>query len=90
VAETKSTCKETFKLAQAPGVGHPGAKQDKLCPMKSKVNVNCFELQSTSRRVPKGLIGYRCTADVKVAGHQGSCLLDTGSQFTLWEVSLLS
>lgn len=87
MAETGSICKEAFKLAPVPGVGHPGAKQDQICPAKSELPVNCSELRSTSRRVPKGLIGSRCTADVRVAGHQGSCLLDTGSQVTTIPVS---
>lgn len=87
MAETEFIWKEAFKLTSVPGVGHPGAKQDQLCPAKSKLPVNCSELQSTSTRVPKGLIGSRCTADIKVAGHQGSCLLDTGSQVTTIPVS---
>lgn len=90
VAETKSIFKEAFKLAPGPGVGHPGAEQDQLCPAKKKLPVHCSELQSTSsikKRVPKGLVGSRCTADIIVAGHQGSCLLDTGSQVTTIPVS---
>lgn len=87
MAETEPIFKEAFKLASVPGVGHPGAEQDQLCPAKSKLPVNCSELQSTSKRVPKGLIGSRCTADIKVAGHQSSCLLDTGSQVTTIPVS---
>lgn len=34
------------------------------------------------KRLPKGLIGSRCTAEVNVAGQTCLCLLDTGSQVT--------
>lgn len=87
MAETKPICKGGFKLAAVPGVGHPGAELDQLCPAKSKLPASCSELLSTSKRVPKGLVGSRCTADVAVGGHQGTCLLDTGSQVTTIPVS---
>lgn len=82
MAKTTSICEKPFKLAPVPGGGHPGAEQDQPCPVKSKMSVSCSELQSASKRIPKGLIGSRCTADIKIAAKQSSCLLDTGSQVT--------
>lgn len=61
---------------------------DKSCPTCAKKPVQCAELQSgLKNRVPKGLVGSRCTAKVNVAGQTWSCLLDTGSQVTTIPVS---
>ncbi|XP_061757227.1 uncharacterized protein LOC133553245 [Nerophis ophidion] len=38
-------------------------------------------------RLPKGLVGSRCTANIKIAGEEFNCLLDTGSQVTTIPVS---
>lgn len=38
-------------------------------------------------RLPKGLVGSCCTANIKIAGEEFNCLLDTGSQVTTIPVS---
>lgn len=42
-------------------------------------------MQSRSRsnhKVPQGLVGSRCTAEITINGQKSFCLLDTGSQVT--------
>lgn len=71
-------------------MGHTGTVQDPYCPAKKRSAV-CAELQQPSSgpttRLPKGLIGSRCTAEVNISGHTYQCLLDTGSQVTTIPVS---
>ncbi|XP_061895853.1 uncharacterized protein LOC133645081 isoform X1 [Entelurus aequoreus] len=38
-------------------------------------------------QLPKGLVGSRCIANIKIAGEEFNCLLDTGSQVTTIPVS---
>lgn len=62
---------------------------DQTCPT-SKKPVRCVEMQSRlkmKKRLPKGLVGSRCTTKVTVAGQTCPCLLDTGSQVTTIPVS---
>ncbi|CAI5692272.1 unnamed protein product [Oreochromis niloticus] len=51
------------------------ASPKKRASLKSHTRTDSFDL-------PKGLIGTKSTAQVKVNGHTVSCLLDTGSQVT--------
>uniref|UniRef100_A0A3B3BNF8 Gypsy retrotransposon integrase-like protein 1 n=1 Tax=Oryzias melastigma TaxID=30732 RepID=A0A3B3BNF8_ORYME len=64
-------CKEQadVKLNPAPAVGHSGAAATR------RPNNKDFQL-------PRGLIGTRSTAHVKINGQLFNCLLDSGSQVT--------
>lgn len=50
----------------------------------SKITVQCAELQHprprATTKLPRGLVGSRCTVEVTITGHNYLCLLDTGSQ----------
>lgn len=39
-------------------------------------------VRSHIAQVPKGLVGTKCTAQIRIAGRNCTCLLDTGSQVT--------
>lgn len=56
------------------------------CPNK-KEPVTCQELTQITSAVPtglpKGLVGSKCTAIVKIAGKDCNCLFDTGSQVNM-------
>lgn len=70
-------------------MGHTGTAQDPPCPAK-KNTVHCADQQTRpgpTIKLPHGLIGSRCTAEVEIAGHVHQCLLDTGSQVTTIPVS---
>lgn len=87
MAETKYSW--TFKLASVPAEGQSGTVPDQPRPVKKKL-VQCAEVYSSIRpkkRLPKGLVGSRCTAEVTVAGQPCQSLLDTGSQVTTISVS---
>lgn len=64
---------------------------DPNCPAPMKTTVQCEELQNprprVSAKLPRGLVGSRCTAEVDIADHHCQCLLDTGSQVTTVPVS---
>ncbi len=59
-----------------------------------KRTVQCEELQHlgtrATGRLPRGLVGSRCTADIRVMGHNCRCLLDTGLQVTTVPVSFFN
>ncbi|KAK7881018.1 hypothetical protein WMY93_030607 [Mugilogobius chulae] len=66
-----------------------GAVQDPHCPAK-KTTVHRADLQTSpgsTAKLPRGLVGSRCTAEISIAGHTHLCLLDTGSQVTTIPVS---
>lgn len=87
MAETKHLW--TFKLVSAPAEGQSGVVLDQTCPTSNKP-VQCVEMQSSlkmKKRLPKGLVGSRCTTKVTVAGQTCPYLLDTGSQVTTIPVS---
>lgn len=70
--------------------GRPGTNEDPQCPASLRP-VKCVKLnqsvQANKSRLPKGLIGSKCTAQVRIAGQECQCLLDTGSQVTTIPVS---
>lgn len=73
-------------------MGHTGTLQDPHCPAKNQKQhiVHCADHQTRSglnTKLPCGLVGSRCTAEVDIAGHTHQCLLDTGSQVTTLPVS---
>ncbi|KAG1953791.1 interleukin-1 receptor accessory protein-like 1-A [Pimephales promelas] len=56
-----------------------GTRSQKQSPKQQPVtNVD----NGNSLKLPDGLIGMRCTAQVRVEGKEVNCLLDTGSQVT--------
>lgn len=65
-----------------------GANQK--CPAEIKCK-QCANKQSGAKnpavKLPKGLVGSRCTAIVNIAGIGCNCLLDTSSQVTTIPVS---
>ena len=60
------------------------------CPAEIK-RKRCANKQSTAKnsiaKLPKGLVGSRCTAVVNIAGNDFNCLLDTGLQVSTIPVS---
>lgn len=49
---------------------------------KQRANLKQSYMKKPTYNLPKGLVGSKCTALVKIAGVDYSCLLDTGSQVT--------
>ena len=90
MAEVKCIFQTVVKLDAVPVVGRTGTVVDPQCPNK-KNRVKCQEMSQTTPAVPsqlpKGLVGSRCTANIKIAGQDFNCLLDTGSQVTTIPVS---
>lgn len=90
MAKIPPPVKTVFKLGPVPVTGRTGTVGDPKCPNK-KETVQCEELTQITpvmtSRLPKGLIGSRCTAKVKIADQECNCLLDTGSQVTTIPVS---
>lgn len=90
MAEAQSSSKTTFKLSPVPVAGRTGTDADPQSPNESYVN--CYEatqpFPAVPTRLPKGLIGSRCTASITIADKEFNCLLDTGSQVTTIPVSV--
>lgn len=80
-----------FKLNRVPVEGQTGTAEDRQCPTK-QMSVTCTNQSHSTpteiTRLPKGLIGSKCTGQVKIAGQEFSCLLDTGSQVTTIPISI--
>ena len=80
-----------FKLDRVPVEGQTGTAADRQRPTKQKPMACSNKSHSTpnnATQLPKGLIGSKCTGQVKIAGQEFSCLLDTGSQVTTIPVSI--
>lgn len=92
MAEDQYFDQTTFKLGSVPVVGRTGTDVDPQCPTTKKRHVSCHEvtpiISTVPSRIPKGLIGFRCTANLKIVGEELPCLLDTGSQVTTIPVSV--
>ena len=90
MAEIKHYSKTSFKLESVPVVGRTGTVVDPQCP-NQKNHIRCHKVTQTTpavpARLPKGLVESRCTTNVKIAGEEFTCLLDTGSQVTTIPVS---
>lgn len=90
MAEIRHSFKTSFKLKSVPVVGRTGTVVDPQCPNRRN-HVECHEVTQTippvPARLPKGLVGSRCTANIKIAGEEFDCLFDTGSQVTTIPVS---
>ncbi|KAK7906795.1 hypothetical protein WMY93_015407 [Mugilogobius chulae] len=69
-----------------------GAKRDQTRPKKEKKSVKCAEMSQSKKsmpnRLPKGLVGSKCSSVISIAGRPHHCLLDTGSQVTTVPVSV--
>lgn len=78
---SKQQHKTRFKLEPVPVVGQPGTEILK-CPPKTKTSTqsHCSKMEIT--KLPKGLIGEKCIAQVTISGQECNCLIDTGSQVT--------
>lgn len=72
------------KLGSVPVEGQTGTKINHTCPKpNAKQNTSSYSHSTKYRsKIPKGLIGEKCTSNVTVSGVNCNCLLDTGSQVT--------
>lgn len=78
---TEWLCRPTsFKLTATPVAGQTGV-QSNTSPFTSKPKVK-RQLKGQPRRLPRRLVGSKCTAEVLVAEKKVYCLLDSGSQVT--------
>ena len=78
-----------FKLLAAPVAGQTGTKREVKCPRKNKKVANKrASAETSSSRLPPGLVGTKCTAQVNIEGKEVNCLLDTGSQVTTIPLSI--
>lgn len=81
--------KEPFKLKPVPVKGRTGTVSVKSCPAVNTKDQNAKAdcAKKLVGRLPKGLVGSKCTANVSIAGINSHCLLDSGSQVTTIPVS---
>ena len=70
------------KLKTVPVVGQTGTETAQCPKRKRCVKINMSSAKNSVTKLPKGLIGSRCTAVVNIAGIDFNCLMDTGSQVT--------
>lgn len=82
----------TFKLEAVSVTGRTGTGASQSCPaeVEHKCGVELKQSNATTTkkyRLPKGLVGSKCTAVVNIAGIDCNCLLDTGSQITIVSTS---
>ncbi|KAK7933739.1 hypothetical protein WMY93_004635 [Mugilogobius chulae] len=71
--------------------GRTETAADQQCPNTQPAMKCIHKKHSTStesNRLPRGLIGSRCTGRVSIAGADFQCLLDTGSQVTTIPISI--
>lgn len=69
-------CPKTEKPAQ--NKGQPTQNKKGSAQNKNQ----SAQIKEHSVKIPRGLVGTKCTAQVTIAGKDTSCLLDTGSQVT--------
>ncbi len=72
----------TGKLQAVSAVGHVENGGESQCPKQDPKTFDCYSKGTMKGRLPKGLIGTKCTAQVCIEGMKINCLLDTGSQVT--------
>ncbi len=68
-----------FKLKGVSVAGHMETKRSDCRPECYK---QTSDVCSHAKRLPKGLVGIKCTAKVTIGEREVDCLLDTGSQVT--------
>ena len=79
-----------FKLKSVPVEGRTGTGADQVSPTECKRNrgdrthatLKQACMKRNYRMLPKGSVGAKCTAQIRIGDVQTSCLLDTGSQVT--------
>ncbi|KAJ8279372.1 hypothetical protein COCON_G00064380 [Conger conger] len=67
-----------------------GTETEPTCPdhqLKQHADLKQSTAHPPVVKLPKGLVGSKCTAVVNIAGVESNCLLDTGSQVTTIPVS---
>lgn len=73
----------SFKLDAVPVAGRTGTELRKERPKcQNSMRQDKSRVMSHTTHIPKGLVGTKCTAQIKIAERNCSCLLDTGSQVT--------
>lgn len=77
-----TTEQTSVKLTSVPVEGLTGTetKRPKSDPSKP-ASIHSQNLEHHIK-LPRGLVGNKCTANIKVSGVECNCLLDTGSQVT--------
>ncbi len=68
------------KIQAVSAVGHVENGGESQCPKQGPETFDCYLKVTMKWRLPKGLIGTKCTAQVCFEGMKVNCLLDTGSQ----------
>lgn len=67
-------------------MGRTGTEAGQKCPAKmehkQRVNLKKSFTRKTTYKLPKGLVGSKCTATIMIAGSECNCILDSGSQVT--------
>ncbi|KAK7886001.1 hypothetical protein WMY93_025622 [Mugilogobius chulae] len=92
VQSSRRFTKPGYCFRSVPVEGQMGAKRDQTRPKKEKKSVKCAEMSQSKKsmpnRLPKGLVGSKCSSVISIAGRPHHCLLDTGSQVTTVPVSV--
>ncbi len=78
MGSSKWNCISAFKLKSVSVAGRMETERKKQSPKRRQV-VNTHVGAINSLKLPDGLIGMRCTAQVRVEGKEVNCLLNTGS-----------
>ncbi len=76
MGSSKWNCISAFKLKAVSVAGRMGTERKKQSPKRRQV-FNKHVGARNSLKLPGGLIGMRCTAQVEVEGKEVNCLLDT-------------
>ena len=93
MAKNKPSRCPVVKLGRVLVEGQTGTAEDQQSPTTQPPE-KCIQSNlshsapANPTRLPRGLIGSRCTGQVKIAGQDLQCLLDTGSQVTTVPISL--
>ena len=91
MAENQFSRRPVGKLDRVLVEGRTGTVEDQKSPTTQPPK-RCATLShaapAKTTQLPHGLIGSRCTGQVKIAGQELQCLLDTGSQVTTIPISL--
>lgn len=69
--------------------GQTGTKRKEMRPKRTEPVISkSAQSKLSSIKLPRGLVGMKCTALIKIGGKEINCLLDTGSQVTTIPLSL--
>lgn len=75
-------CVSAIKLQADSVMGQAEIGNKVKCPKQSRKTSDLGLKNRIPRRLPKGLVGTKCTAQLCIEGTQVNCLLDTGFQVT--------